>query len=60
MKLTEVEQILFALGYENCWCSLAIGNPMVYSHSALCLKIQEYFADLEYLEQAKEHPGPPK
>ncbi len=33
-------EIVKELQAGGCWCSVGIGNPMMGSHSALCMKIQ--------------------
>jgi hypothetical protein len=40
-KLKEVTKALLALKLSgNCWCEMAIGNPMVTRHSDACLLAQ--------------------
>jgi hypothetical protein len=39
------EHLLMRLKHsqENCWCELAIGNPMYKDHTKLCKEIRAYF-----------------
>ena len=57
-QTSQAERLLQLLKLGDCWCEMAIGNPMVKDHSEVCKRIQKLFQNRNYSPKP-EQPHPP-
>ncbi len=47
LQIRALSQALKGVKRGSCWCEMAVGNPMVHSHSPQCLNAQVVIDNLE-------------